>query len=239
VKAFVVGDIHGHWDSLFQAARTAYVSECEVVFQVGDLGFAWPGGGLPATTPAVPVYFCDGNHENHRVLAEMPRRENGVARAYPGIYHVARGTILEFGGHKVLFAGGAFSIDRRYREEGVTWFEDETISQADADRMLSHPRNAVDMVVSHDCPFGVNLAEFNYPGAASTRDRLEQVWQRYKPKTWFFGHYHRFYHRDAPASGTTFFCLPCPHDDRAVGIVFDLSANEVDDVVPIWPDDFV
>ena len=233
MKVLVIGDIHGHWRSFYQSVETATENGCEAVIQVGDLGYKWPGEEPPCCKPDLPVYFCDGNHENFGELGKVTHL-NGIGEAYPGVFHVDRGEVLNLNERHLLFAGGAYSIDRKSRVKDESWWERETITKMDADLMLRYSWATIDLVVSHDCPFSVNVAEFAYPGAIESREYLDHVLQRYCPKYWFFGHYHRFYHRGDSQTGTTFFCLPCPHDSNAVGIVFDLTSFQVDDVVPIW-----
>lgn len=84
---FVTGDVHGgaeYGSSRFSSkswpdGRT--LSRDDVVVVAGDFGFVWDGSNTdrywldwfeskPWTT-----CFVDGNHENHRMLAELPETE--------------------------------------------------------------------------------------------------------------------------------------------------------------------
>lgn len=103
---FVTGDVHGgaeYGSSRFSSkswpdGRT--LSRDDVVVVAGDFGFVWDGSNTdrywldwfeskPWTT-----CFVDGNHENHRMLAELPETEwNGgrVHVARPHVLHLMRG----------------------------------------------------------------------------------------------------------------------------------------------------
>lgn len=224
MKALILGDVHAHWDLLVDISRRAFIDGCDVIFQVGDLGFGF--GEIPDLTPIIPVYFADGNHENHRALNALHDTDE-IVEIYSNIFHVIRGGVLELGGLSFLFAGGSFSIDRKYRVKNVSWWEDEVISESDAAKMLSHPCDSIDVVISHDCPFSVNISKFMVTNQIS-RDYLEKVYRYYSMSSWFFGHYHQRYYRFDIEKGTQFFCLPSIHDDGAIGLVFDFESKQID-----------
>lgn len=130
---FVTGDVHGgaeYGSSRFSSkswpdGRT--LSRDDVVVVAGDFGFVWDGSNTdrywldwfeskPWTT-----CFVDGNHENHRMLAELPETEwNGgrVHVARPHVLHLMRGEVFDIAGTTVLAMGGAASHDREWRKEG-------------------------------------------------------------------------------------------------------------------------
>lgn len=121
---FVTGDVHGgaeYGSSRFSSkswpdGRT--LSRDDVVVVAGDFGFVWDGSNTdrywldwfeskPWTT-----CFVDGNHENHRMLAELPETEwNGgrVHIARPHVLHLMRGEVFDIAGTTVLAMGGAAS----------------------------------------------------------------------------------------------------------------------------------
>ena len=123
---FVTGDVHGgaeYGSSRFSSkswpdGRT--LSRDDVVVVAGDFGFVWDGSNTdrywldwfeskPWTT-----CFVDGNHENHRMLAELPETEwNGgrVHVARPHVLHLMRGQIFELEGCRFFTMGGAKSHD--------------------------------------------------------------------------------------------------------------------------------
>ena len=123
---FVTGDVHGgaeYGSSRFSSkswpdGRT--LSRDDVVVVAGDFGFVWDGSNTdrywldwfeskPWTT-----CFVDGNHENHRMLAELPETEwNGgrVHVARPHVLHLMRGQVYELESYRFFTMGGAKSHD--------------------------------------------------------------------------------------------------------------------------------
>lgn len=144
MTVYVTGDVHGRAE--YGSSRFAFKSwplgrtltRDDAVIVAGDFGFVWDGSNAerywldwfeskPWTT-----CFVDGNHENHRMLAELPVREwNGglVHEARPHVLHLMRGEVFDIAGTTVLAMGGAASNDRQYRKEGRSWWPDEMPSE--------------------------------------------------------------------------------------------------------------
>lgn len=209
---FVTGDVHGgaeYGSSRFSSkswpdGRT--LSRDDVVVVAGDFGFVWDGSNTdrywldwfeskPWTT-----CFVDGNHENHRMLAELPETEwNGgrvhVARSH--VLHLMRGEVFDIAGTTVLAMGGAASHDREWRKEGKSWWPEEMPSETEMERCRRNLDAAgwkVDYVVTHEAP--ADLAgdlcwECNRPFEDDPlQNFLGEIDRRLDFKTWFFGHYH-------------------------------------------------
>jgi hypothetical protein len=102
-----------------------------------------------------------------------------------------------------MSVGGATSVDRRRRIEGVTWWPGEELTDDDVDRAARV--GAVDVIVSHDCPRGVDIpgvgpdtkggVRGNWPpdlllAAQRHRDKLAQICRSTRPARLFHGHYH-------------------------------------------------
>ena len=96
--------------------------------------------------------------------------------------------------------GGALSTDKAYRKYRYDWYPEETITHAD---VLNLPDVHVDIIVSHTSPghFKTELYEHSEDWRQSNSYWLEKfkdpsclaldaVWEKYRPKLWFFGHYH-------------------------------------------------
>jgi hypothetical protein len=104
-----------------------------------------------------------------------------------------------------LALGGAHSVDRPWREPGTSWWHEETITDLDVARAVAG--GPADVLVSHDCPSGVDI-----PGLADTahlwpaeeivaaeahRARLREVADVVRPRSIWHGHFHRRYSADA------------------------------------------
>lgn len=205
MRVLIAGDLHGNHFAAKSLVSTALKYEVEHVWQVGDFGY-WPryrpdhhnkfmdildGLGLP-------IYFADGNHEDHEVLDTTFPHE-GVTQLRDFIFHVHRGTVLHIASRRVIFFGGAVSVDRTYRTPGVDWFHQEIPTMGQLNRTLA--LDPVDIVVAHDVPAWV---DFGYPPhehafwpaeelRASDRFRalLSEIATTLNPSLWLAGHHHR------------------------------------------------
>lgn len=138
------------------------------------------------------IYWCDGNHEDHWDLIEERNYMKAPCEMMPSVYYMKRGSTLELpDGRRVLFIGGADSIDKDGRLLGVDWFPEELISYGDIDSL---PNIDIDIVISHTCPLefhdGILRETFVEKIKDPSTHALSHVLERYKPDLWFFGHFH-------------------------------------------------
>lgn len=143
-----------------------------------------------------PVYFIEGNHEDFQALPKLIQRYGDVWTYLP------RGSIHAIDGWRCLALGGAAYMDAHTTPPGAT------IRPEDIERCLDHPRQAVDLVLTHDCPAGLGLA--NAPGLEHYGPTGfaggERIQRRFEPKLWLFGHHHRWV--QTTFNGTGFCGLP-------------------------------
>ena len=117
--------------------------------------------------------------------------KSGKTEIVPGVHYQPRGSVMELpGGRKVLFAGGADSVDKHLRAKGTSWFPGELLKKAEISRF---PNSPVDIAVSHAAPACVPLPGMLADGKYTDpmREALELLHHKYQPKFWFFGHYHQ------------------------------------------------
>ena len=210
----VCGDIHGDWGPLNRLIKR---EKPEIILQCGDLGY-WPNLSMSGRIKDIlngptKIYWCDGNHENHWELSLI--REEGVSQLEPNIFYMKRGSTLVLPDkRRVLFMGGAASVDRVFRKLGLDWFPDEVISQSDIEGL---PDVDIDIVISHTCPMEIfprieeEAIEY-YPWFLKMRDpsqeALSYVYNKYRPPLWYFGHFHMYYKLEY--EDTVFTCLDFP-----------------------------
>jgi hypothetical protein len=147
------------------------------------------------------LWFVDGNHECHPKLLRYPIHENGRRRLTDRIWHLPRGFRWTWDGVSFLALGGAYSIDRQRRIPNESWWPQEEITDAQIDDAIAGGK--VDVLVSHDCPTGVEI-----PGLADSahlwppidliraenhRLQLRRVVDAVQPSRIWHGHYHRRY----------------------------------------------
>ena len=178
------GDIHGAWESFYY--KLDKVPEDHVVIQVGDIGI-WPQNWEDISLPR-PVYFIDGNHEYFPYL-------NGISEVReirPNLFYCPRGSVLELDGRRVGFLGGAESIDKYWRRIGISWFPEESISQADYYKALE--MGSVDILVTHTPPLEivkeVSMIE-DLPGWVNlSAGMVSSVWKELGKPILVSGHMH-------------------------------------------------
>jgi len=206
---FVTGDTHGdeHFLKLRElCTKRKELTRKDYVIIAGDFGGVWFKGRynqdlldfkrLPYT-----VLFVDGNHENFDILDTMPVEIwNGgkVHRVAKNIIHLMRGQVFTIEGKTFFTFGGAESVDKETREEGVTWWPQEMPAKKDyteAYKNLEAHGNKVDYIITHtidekalDCP---QLKKFlESKGATDTNRGLAGFEKTVDYKHWFFGHFH-------------------------------------------------
>lgn len=145
------------------------------------------------------IVFVDGNHENHAALNSLPVERWCSARVHrlrPRIIHLLKGEILNICGKKIFGFGGAFSIDRAYRELNRSYWQEELPEDGDyknANENLERCEFQVDYILTHTCPLStvylLNKA-YNAKEEVPLQNYLEYVRERTKYREWFFGHWH-------------------------------------------------
>ena len=213
-KIFITGDTHGGYKSggskLIEFAKT-HKNLCKDDFLIvaGDFGFIWENepDGLEIERfewfekQKFTTLFIDGNHENFNRLNsyEISEFKGGkVHKISPSVFHLMRSQIYDFDGLKIFTLGGAMSVDKYRRQENISWWSGENITQDDINEAWANLRKAdfsVDVVVTHTCPrkFSKNLINFrNYDKVKDINmDILQGIYENIKFKKWYFGHFHK------------------------------------------------
>lgn len=192
MKVSFISDVHAKWD-----VYEKICSQLEHTIQVGDFGLGFEQFVRnPVPRLSLNHRFIRGNHDNPQKCYEHPN-------------FIKDGTIEVIGTTKVMFIGGAFSIDRNLRTEGVDWWPDEECSYADLQRFIDiYEVEKPDLMVTHDCP--ISFAEEHLcnahkpPHPSATGKAFDIMFEIHQPKTWVFGHWH--VDVDEEFNGTVFRC---------------------------------
>ena len=202
---YITGDTHGNFDRILKWTETAKPNkDKDFLFILGDFGYIWDNkrtsfekdnldfiSCLPITT-----LFIDGNHENHERLNSMRvvNFSGGKAhKVYDSIYHLMRGQVYEIAGKRIFTFGGASSIDKHLRTEGISWWKEEEFNYREANTAYENLNNVgweVDYVLTHSAPFSIRDKLFESNKPSSTERMLEAMLRNIKFKRWYFGHYH-------------------------------------------------
>lgn len=195
----LIGDIHGDWhDYQLVAAPIEHKS-----IQVGDFGIGFSG---PYWEDRTNQFHHSGQHRFIRGNHDKPETCKNDMTGY-----IADGTVE----NDVMYVGGAWSIDYRYRTEGVDWWRDEEASTVELRQFLDtyamiKPR----VMITHDCPTLAAYYMFIREGKSiggnvqyltRTAETLQAMFEIHQPEEWYFGHWHAT--KSRVIDGTKFNCL--------------------------------
>ena len=210
MSIYVTGDTHGaldiksveKWEQNVNPGPQDYLAIC------GDWGAIWADADGDVDDSFVSywaqkpykVLVVDGNHDNHAALAALePCLWGGdvVGHIAHNIVYLQRGGYYEVDGVTLWTFGGAASIDKMYRTEGVSWWKEELATSAQMERgwnALKEHNFAVDYILTHDCPQQLYSALYGKLGGAKGwnyhNSFLFDVADATTFKTWYFGHHH-------------------------------------------------
>lgn len=211
MKILLSGDSHGDINHLKAMQAKVEKFDCDLAFVLGDFGF-WPRhkDGVKFLNACskldFPVYFLDGNHEDHEVLdkhLEDDLWKEDFIEVHPNVFWAHRRMRWQWDSMTFAAMGGAFSIDRNLRTKYVDWFPREMISEDDVifQTTLGNPQyRTVDVMLTHDVPSFVDIAlplyqEFDGlpildKDTTHNRMQLTKIVNYLNPELIFHGHWH-------------------------------------------------
>lgn len=209
MQILILGDTHGKYDleHLIIQKVINKNSNIKAIFHCGDWGYAWPTKYGPAIWEypfKIPFHVTLGNHDPYSFYQ--------TAKLPDWLHIQERGSTLNIHGKKILWCGGAFSIDRAYRILNQSYWLEETIKQSDLDKCLAQ-EGPIDLLVTHETaeyyPLKAKRPEFTE--GRSDRIAVQTIIDKFKPKYHTFGHWHSpdngdYIHQDG--SITKWACIP-------------------------------
>lgn len=145
------------------------------------------------------ILFIDGNHENFdrlfRESKEEERYGGTVRRIGKNIYWLQRGQIYTIENKTFFCMGGAYSIDKAWRQEGISWWPQESPSEEEykfASKNLLSSGKKVDYILTHTCP-QVFIPVMGYtadPHDFELTSFFNWIWYEIEFNHWYFGHWH-------------------------------------------------
>lgn len=207
---YVTGDLHGDMDRFSPAfipcLRGMTAKDC--LFVCGDFGFLFYTDEKRRKTQAeqldrlarypFKILFVDGNHENFPMIFDFPEEEwNGgrIHRIRSNIIHLMRGQVYTIDGKTIFTMGGAYSVDKAFRQEGISWWPQEMPSEeeyAEAWKNLQAHGCKVDYVLTHAAPEEtMSIFHPRHWEEARLNQFLEWIRERITYRHWWFGHLHR------------------------------------------------
>lgn len=216
-RVAVLGDLHGNFRWLDIVARSirALAPDVTTVLQLGDWAMdpdttdeALDGTGIER------IYVTMGNHDRWDQATPLFNAHPGAAIRVSDItWLLPRPARLRIGGRDVLSLGGAVSVDRAWRQEGVNYWKEEEITSEHVKAAIAG--GPADLMLTHEPPAGTPVRAvreilrtnpMGFPDdalrdSATSRVRVAKVWNIVYPELLIHGHMH------APGGGQTEFGL--------------------------------
>ncbi len=144
MKIYVTGDTHQENNSE-KLSEENFVEQKELtkddfVIIVGDFGCYWNEKSKKeiesreklAEKPFTILYI-EGNHDNYDLIENLPESEWNGGRVHIderyGFIHLMRGQVYNINGNKIFTFGGAYSIDKKFRKQGISHWDRELPSE--------------------------------------------------------------------------------------------------------------
>lgn len=194
----VIGDVHGEFHRYFRT-----IKEADYSLQLGDMGFFYEPLTIAKIDPEKHKFF-GGNHDNYDLYSESPHALGDFGEE-------------ELGGVKFFYVRGAFSIDKKYRDFGVSWWPEEELNREQFDAAMElYVAAKPEIMITHECPREISdlignpnvLREFGFDPSrftTKTSEALQRMFEAHQPKHWIFGHFHKNW--ETEVNGTHFQCL--------------------------------
>ena len=182
---YFLGDVHAESPLM----RDFLNSEEKYCLQLGDFGFIFKYNDwkwnrflnhFAKNYPNKMIFTVLGNHENYDSIEKMPVKDMFGARCRKirsNVYAVERGEILSVEGLNILCIGGADSIDKAWRQDGISWWAQEKISDTDVKKTVEKGLTcSFDMVCSHAMPAFFMLQNFTPCFQTGSEFSLEKIY---------------------------------------------------------------
>ena len=152
----------------------------------------------------IKLFCVQGNHEerpeNISTYKEVDMFGGKVfiEEEYPNLIFAKNGELYEIDNKKVLVIGGAYSVDKEYRQlMGLRWFADEELTDNEMCDILDKiDHKTFDYVFTHTCPEAWQPTDLfiKHINQSKISKRMEKflttVSEIINFKHWYFGHFH-------------------------------------------------
>jgi hypothetical protein len=215
---YITGDVHGNIDiHKFNSNNFPHgknLRKDDYIIVCGDFGLVWDNNDQELywrewllEKPWTTLFVC-GNHENFNLLNNLPQVkmfEGVVGKVTDSIFHLKRGEIYNIYGETFFCMGGAYSVDKSSRIEGISWWKEEIPSSQEFNHGLDNLEKhnfKVDYIVGHTGPSSIIAKYIHEKGLdlfieAERLDTVskyfESLLDRVEFKKFYMGHFHDDY----------------------------------------------
>lgn len=211
-----IGDVHGKFDQLISKMKPILTENTGVNFvQLGDFGVGFKQPYVEwstlnelndmLVTSNSQLFVIRGNHDNPAFWYK------GLGFEFSNIHFVTDDTEIVIEGKQCYFAGGAVSVDRTHRRQGVDYWDDEVYvsSQWVKEGRDDLQSDRIDYLFTHDVyhacsPYNISNSHIvNYfakddllliPNLLESQEEMKILYDdivSISPSfTWYHGHYH-------------------------------------------------
>ena len=206
---YIIGDTHIPIDigklNTKNFSQQKEMTKDDYVIVLGDFGLLWKKNKTYEYWKTwleernFTTLWIDGNHENSDWIDSLEVSEwhgGKVHKISDSIIHLMRGQIFEIEGKSFFTMGGAESIDKIYRTEGVSWWAREIPSYKEEkeglDNLYKHNYNKVNYILTHTCPKSIITPMFKVNSIDDpTTEYLDFIDSLVEYDKWYFGHWHQ------------------------------------------------
>lgn len=209
---YITGDTHARFERVELFCKENNTSKDDILIILGDAGLNYycnkKDSKLKEYVSSLPItiFSIHGNHEERPFnidsykLVDFCGGKVWIEDEFPNLLFAKDGEVYDFNGISTLVVGGAYSVDKFYRQMmGYMWFKDEQPSE-EIKREVENKLNSVDWridcVLSHTTPVKYEPVEWFLSGVnQSTVDKSTELWldtieNKLDYKKWYCGHYH-------------------------------------------------
>ena len=197
---FYVGDHHGDWNKLLENVDRLKIENCYLI-SVGDSGI----GFKPKKEQLNDIKFLNEEFKKLNIIFmsirgnhDDPSYYNGDGRIELSNFELIEDyTVMEHNGKLIQFIGGATSIDRSIRKEGISYWSGEGLN-FNKDKLQK-----VDTLITHTAPPWCFPQRFNkmvYDWAQDDgylleeltleREVMSEIFKVCQPSLHLYGHFH-------------------------------------------------
>lgn len=213
-RLFVTGDTHGDYGFLDSWCAEYNTTEDDILIILGDSAIRFEGAdsrreiNRKHMIEDCPITICavQGNHDRPLVPPYIDDLEEIIGpqgnkflhdKNCHNVYYFINGQTYYLNGKSFLPLGGAFSIDKEYRQVmHWTWYPEEQLTPEEQTDIFDEVKHKhYDYVLSHTCPINwqpVDLFMTNIHREVDSRTEywLSKIEETIDYNHWFFGHYH-------------------------------------------------